>query len=83
MTVAKEIQISDDFKAFDVTVKKCQEVDMPGDCKTSKIRNKIQEECNCVPYPILNFSNSDRKQVTSLSNQKECFMGILAKVLFK
>ena len=60
LNVVKEIKITDDFLSLDVKTKKCQNKESVRDCSTRKYLKKLEENCNCVPYKLRNFTKENQ-----------------------
>ena len=56
LSAVKEIKVTDDFLSLDMATRKCQEKESFEDCITMQYLRRVEQECNCIPYRLKNFT---------------------------
>ena len=72
----KEIRVTDDFLQLGENVKNCQNKESFEDCQASQFIKKVEDECNCVPYRLKNFTNNLQVVISTKNmNELSIFVG--------
>ena len=57
ISAVKEMKVTDEFLGLDVNTRKCQNEEPFESCTTRQYLENIREQCNCVPFPLQNFTD--------------------------
>ena len=63
LSSVKEIIVTDDFLGLDADVRKCQTLEPYDECTTRRHLQRVQEQCNCVPYVLRNFTQTNQVNI--------------------
>ena len=57
ISAVKEMKVTDEFLGLDVNTRKCQNKELFETCTTRQYLENIREKCNCVPFPLQDFTD--------------------------
>ena len=57
LQAVKEVKVTEEFKSLNEDRKNCQTDETLEDCLETALWTKTKDECNCIPFEIMNFSN--------------------------
>ena len=57
LQAVKEVKVTEEFKSLNEDQKNCQADETLEDCLEIALWTKTKDECSCIPYEIMNFSN--------------------------
>ena len=58
ISAVKKIEVTDEYLGLDEDVRKCQNLEPFENCTTRQYLQAVQNECNCVLYPMRQFIES-------------------------
>ena len=56
----KEVKVTDEFVSLETIQKQCQSEQSFEQCTNNQLLAMIKENCKCIPYELVNFTNSDK-----------------------
>ena len=72
LTSLQEVKVTADFLQLDMKYRNCQNKESFEDCTSRKYLEKVQQECNCIPYRLIDFENKDKVMIFMKKEEKVC-----------
>ena len=59
LNVVKDMKVTDSFMGLPISAKQCQNKEAYLDCKTNKYLHALVDTCNCLPFGLTYFNDSN------------------------
>ena len=79
LQAVKEVKVTEGFKTLNEEQKNCQTVESLEQCLSTALLAKSKDECNCIPYELMNFSNANAKGCIVLDTCSQIIYGFLGQ----